>query len=76
MRQIEIDNIKNFTHSLFAGTAFDDFCVTEASFSTLTNITIDGHINQEFMGEADLAMPENKDSAVRWKKLRPLCYAQ
>ncbi len=74
MRAIEISNIKKFTNALFAGETFDTFCVTEASFSTLTNITIDGHINQEFMGEAELQMPENKDLTIRWKKLRPLCY--
>ncbi|MBR3262507.1 MAG: hypothetical protein IKF93_05250 [Lachnospiraceae bacterium] len=74
MRAIEIDNLKQFTTALFARDTFDGFLVTEASFSTITNITIDGHINQEFMGEADLALPENKEKAVYWKKLRPLCY--
>lgn len=74
MRSIEIENIKKFTTALFARDSFDGFLVTEASFSTITNITIDGHINQEFMGEADLALPENKEKAVYWKRLRPLCY--
>ena len=74
MRAIEIDNLKQFTTALFARDTFDGFLVTEASFSTITNITIDGHINQEFMGEADLALPENKEKAVYWKRLRPLCY--
>ena len=67
MRAIEIDNLKQFTTALFAGETFDGFLVTEASFSTITNITIDGHINQDFMGEADLALPENKEKAVYWK---------
>lgn len=74
MRIFEIDNIKKFTSQLFAGTAFDDLLVTEASFSTITNITIDGHMNREFMGEADLALPENKDMVIPWKSLKPLCY--
>ena len=74
MRVFEIDNIKKFTSSLFVGNAFDDFLVTEASFSTLTNITIDGHMNKEFMGEAELAMPKNRDMVIGWRALKPLCY--
>ncbi len=74
MKSIEIENIKSFTTHLFARETFDGFLVTEAAFSTITNITIDGHINREFMGEAELAMPENKEGTVFWKKLRPLCY--
>lgn len=74
MRSIEIENLKKFTSALFAHDNFDGYLVTEASFSTITNITIDGHINQEYMGEAELALPENKEKVVYWKKLRPLCY--
>ena len=73
MRVFEIDNVKKFTLNLFVGDAFDDFLVTEASFSTLTNITIDGHMNREFMGEAELALPE-KDKVIAWRTLKPLCY--
>lgn len=73
MRVFEIDNIKKFTSNLFIGKAFDDFLVTEASFSTLTNITIDGHMNREFMGEAELALPD-KDRVISWRALKPLCY--
>ena len=74
MKSVNIENIKSFTTHLFARETFDGFLVTEASFSTITNITIDGHINRDFMGEAELAMPENKEGTVYWKKLRPLCY--
>ena len=73
MRVFEIDNVKRFTSNLFVGDAFDDFLVTEASFSTLTDITIDGHMNREFMGEAELALPE-KDKVIAWRALKPLCY--
>lgn len=74
MKSIQIENIKRFTAHLFAHETFDKFLVTEATFSTITNITIDGHINRDFMGEAELALPENKETAIYWKKLRPLCY--
>lgn len=49
MNLIEITNIKKFTTALFAGETFDSFCVTEASFSTLFSVSIDGHINQDFL---------------------------
>lgn len=74
MKAIDIENIKTFTAHLFAGDTFDGFLVTEASFSTITNITFDGHINRDFMGEAELALPENQEGSIYWKKLRPLCY--
>lgn len=74
MKSINIENIKTFTTHLFARETFDGFLVTEASFSTITNITIDGHINRDFMGAAELALPENQEGTVYWKKLRPLCY--
>lgn len=31
-------------------------------------------MNREYMGEAELALPENKDMVVKWKSLKPLCY--
>ena len=74
MRSTNIENIRNFTNRLFAGESFDGFLVTEASFSTITNITIDGHINRDFLNDAEKELPENKEGAVYWKKLRGLCY--
>jgi len=73
MKSIEIDNIRKFTSALFVGETFDSFCVTEASFSTLVDISIDGHINREFLGE-EAAPDENADETAAWKKLKPLCY--
>ena len=73
MKSIEIDNIRKFTSALFVGETFDSFCVTEASFSTLVDISIDGHINREFLGEEAVQDEKSDDTAV-WKKLKPLCY--
>ena len=80
MRQTEIENIKKFTNALFAGNVFDSFCVTEASFSTLVNITIDGHVNADFgkgksEAETQAVQPEGPtDKIARWQQIRPLCY--
>ena len=73
MKNIEIDNIRKFTSALFVGDTFDDFRVTEASFSTLVNISIDGHINREFLGD-EAEDQEAADGAVAWKDIKPLCY--
>ena len=76
MRQTEIENIKKFTNALFAGNVFDSFCVTEATFSTLINITIDGHVNGGFgrtEGKAEDG-PDTAEQIVRWQQIRPLCY--
>lgn len=78
MRQTEIDNIKSFTGALFAGTTFDSFCVTEASFSTLVNITIDGHVNKAFLKDEDGDMQsqsrEGFEEVATWQQIRQLCY--
>ncbi|MBR3244032.1 MAG: hypothetical protein IKF90_15265 [Parasporobacterium sp.] len=74
MKSINIENIKSFTTHLFARETFDGFLVTEASFSTVTDISIDGHINREFLSEEELALPENSEDAVFWKRLRFLCF--
>ena len=77
MRQTEIENIKKFTNALFAGNVFDSFCVTEASFSTLIDITIDGHVNPDFGRDKEKAeeeAPETAEKIVRWQYIRPLCY--
>ena len=76
MRQTEIENIKKFTGALFAGSVFDSFCVTEASFSTLINISIDGHVNEDFgktSGQEE-EHEERSEKIVRWQQIRPLCY--
>ena len=74
MRSIEIDNIKGFTDRLFAGTDFDEFQAVEADFSTACTIKIDGHINEDFIGEEDMKLPENEEGILLWKKLRPICF--
>lgn len=76
MKQTEIENVKKFTGALFAGSVFDSFCVTEASFSTLINITIDGHVNEDFgkTTKQDGMQMERQENIVRWQQIRPLCY--
>ena len=74
MKSVQIENIKAFTTHLFVGETFDGFLVTEASFSTLFDLTIDGHMNKEFLNEEEAEQKENREGIVYWKRLRPLCY--
>ena len=74
MKSVNIENIKAFTTQLFARETFDGFLVMEAFFSTAVDITIDGHINRDFLSEEELQLPESDEDSVFWKKLRPLCF--
>ena len=74
MKSIEIESIKNFTTQLFAGTAFDSFLIVEAGFSTAATFAIDGHVNEEFVGEEGMKQQDFREGIVRWEKLRPICY--
>lgn len=74
MRSYDIDSIKAFTTHLFAKETFDGYLVTEASFSTLVDFSIDGHINADFPDEEEKNLPEYREGIVFWKKLRPFCF--
>ena len=74
MKSIEIENVKQFTTQLFAGTAFDDFLAVEATFLTAATFTIDGHINPGFLDEEQLQFPENQEGILHWKKLKAICF--
>ena len=87
MKSFEIENIRKITGAIFAGETFDTFCVTEASFETLFTLSIDGHVNQDYLKSADGQTEKDPDDAktqetvkntgagmVTWKQIRPLCY--
>ena len=74
MRSIEISNIKDFTSQLFAGTAFDEYLAAEVLISTAATFTIDGRINEGFVGEEEMQLPENREGIIPWKKVRTICF--
>ena len=74
MKAVTIENIKSFTTHLFARETFDGFLTAEASFSTSTDFTIDGHINRDYLSEEELLLQDNREGIVSWKKIRPLCF--
>ena len=74
MNLIEISKIKEFTSQLFAGTAFDTYLLSEVLISTAATFTIDGHVNESFVGEDGMKMAEYREGLVLWSKVRPVCY--
>ena len=72
MRSIEITNLKEFTSKLFAGTEFDDYLAPEIQICTAATFTIDGRLNEGFVGDDEMQLPENREGIVAWKKLRPV----
>ncbi len=74
MKLYEIDNIKNFTQRLFVGTDFDEFPMVEAAFSTLIDVTIDGHAHEEFLTEEEKQKVTFQSGVISWAKAKPLCF--
>lgn len=74
MKSFRVENIKAFTTQLFAKETFDRFLAVEASFSTLTNVSFDGHMNQAFLSEEERGLPEYQEGIVSWGNMRPLCF--
>ena len=70
MKAIEAENIKSVTGALFLSNVFDGFLVTEASFSVLYDITIEGQINKEFLSEGE----EPAEDCVSWGQIREYCF--
>jgi len=74
MKCIEISQIKEFTTQLFTGTAFDEFLMSEVQISTAATFTIDGHVNESFVGEEDMQNEEYREGFLLWRKVRPVCF--
>lgn len=80
MKLIKITNIKQFMNKLLIENAFDSFLISEAIIKTANSFVIDGHINNEFYSENEIAEMkadaelENRiysDKLSRWSKIKP-----
>ena len=74
MNYFEISKIKEFTAQLFAGTAFDEYLLSEVLICTAATFTIDGHVNESFVGEDGMKSAPFREGLVSWQKIRPVCY--
>jgi len=74
MNYFEIGKVKEFTAQLFAGSAFDGYLVSEVLISTAATFTIDGHVNESFVGEEEMKSAPYREGLVPWQRIRPVCY--
>ena len=66
--------MKQFMSSLLTGDAFDIFLLEEATISTATTVTIDGHVNVDFYPISDRTPQVIPYEYQAWSELKGLCY--
>ncbi len=69
MLALKVTDLKTFTNEMFIGEIFDNFLCVKASINHDISYNIDGHLNNEFKN------PEDEDSYISWKKLKPLIFS-
>ena len=74
MRAFQIQDIKVFMSRLLLSSTFDRFLLHEASISTFSTFTIDGHLNKDYYSYDE----EEKDTVDTikygyWEQYRPFC---
>lgn len=69
----QIKDVKKFMSKLLMEKYFDEFLVNEISISTYSTFTIDGHINNDFFSESELADLQDKHLSS-WNKIKPICF--
>lgn len=74
MIALQITSMKQFMSSLLTGDAFDIFLLEEATISTATTVTIDGHINVDFYPISDRTPQVIPYEYQAWSELKGLCY--
>lgn len=72
MQALQITNTKIFMSKLLTDTVFDIFLLEEATLSTASTFTIDGHINREFYDPEEAAgLPYE---FLCWSDVKNLCF--
>lgn len=72
MQALQITNTKQFMSRLLTDTAFDIFLLEEATLSTASTFTIDGHINKEFYTPDEV--DELPYDFLCWSEIKSLCF--
>ena len=74
MVALKVEDIKQFTSSLFIGNLFDGFLVREAEIVTFNTFRIDGKVQRDYYTEAELE-EKHIGELSRWEALKPICFA-
>lgn len=73
MVALKVEDVKQFTSSLFIGGMFDDFLVREAEIVTFNTFHIDGKVRGEYYTEAETE-EKHIGELSRWEALKPICF--
>jgi len=76
MRAFQIQDIKVFMSHLLLSNTFDRFLLHEASITTFSTFSIDGHLNKDYFSYDE----EEKDTVTAikyglWEQYRPFCFS-
>lgn len=76
MLALKINDVKNFMNHLLAGTEFDSFYLSEATFTTYCRFSIDGELQKDFY-DTDTADQLTSDhiTYASWQTIRPHCFS-
>jgi len=74
MIALKIEDIRQFTSSLFLGDLFDKFLVREASIVTFNTFTIDGRVKHGYYTEAELEEKKIEEYSA-WAVVKPVCFS-
>lgn len=74
MIALRIEDMRQFTSSLFVGEVFDQFLVKEASITTFNTFTIDGTIRTGYYSQEE--SEEKKIGGLSaWAMIKPFCFS-
>ncbi len=73
MVALKVEDMKQFTQSLFIGDMFDSFLVREAEIVTFNTFRIDGKVEKEYYTEDELEARQIGELS-RWEAVKPICF--
>lgn len=74
MIALKIEDMKQFTSSLFVGDLFDRFLVREAVIVTYNTFTIDGKVKQGYYTDQELEEKQIEEYSS-WAVVKPVCFS-
>ena len=74
MTALKIEDIRQFTSSLFIGTVFDQFLIREAEIVTYNTFQIDGRVRRGYYTEQEIEEKKIEDYSA-WEIVKPVCFS-
>lgn len=76
MLAFTIIDVKDFMNKLLLSELFDHFCLVEATITTYSTFSVDGHLQYDFFDTDTASMLREKSFTYSfWKDIKPFCYA-